>query len=616
MLQELRVSNFAIIENVQLAFRPGLNILSGETGAGKSILLKSLGLLMGDKADASAVRSGAEQAVIEGSFDLEARPDIKLKLDSMGIDCPDSTMVVRRIVAVGSKARVYINGALSTLTVLRDVVSPLVEVAGQTVPLIELTGQHDNRHLLSKSYHLEILDQYAGTTTVRLEFSSLFGRRKEVDSEIHQIRMEERNRALRLDFLAFSRDEIRGLDLYPGDEVTIETEAKRLKHAKRLMEFASSTQDILDGDEDSVASRLHALLMKAQDLKQLDQTLAEKLAPLDQARTILVDVAYEMREYGQNLEADPERLEEVESRLSRLRQLQKKYGTSANEILEALVSTEAEIQLLEESDERLQGLEAEARALDERLVKLADQLHAKRKEAAKLFAKEVTTELLDLNMKGVEFVIALDRYPEFTTSGATDVEFRTQTSKVDAARPLAKAASGGELSRILLSIKQVVGGQSLHSANSPRTYLFDEVDTGVSGETAEKVGRKLRSIARGQQVICVTHLPQVAAHGDAHFFIQKRTAKDTAAMDVLELTAEKRVHEIARLISGEKVSATSLAHAKQLLKETLPDVSDSSRQRAAQKMGATVEAESAAQSTQRMSKSGTSKVRRESGLAR
>jgi DNA repair protein RecN (Recombination protein N) len=378
------------------------------------------------------------------------------------------------------------------------------------------------------------------------------------------------------------------------------------------MEFASSTQDILDGDDDSVASRLHALVMKAQDLKQLDQTLAEKLAPLDQARTILVDVAYEMREYGQNLEADPERLEEVESRLSRLRQLQKKYGTSANEILEALASTEAEIQLLEESDERLQGLEAEARALDERLLKLADQLHAKRKEAAKLFAKEVNTELLDLNMKGVEFVIALDRYPEFTTSGATDVEFRTQTSKADAARPLAKAASGGELSRILLSIKQVVGGQSLHSANSPRTYLFDEVDTGVSGETAEKVGRKLRSIARGQQVICVTHLPQVAAHGDAHFFIQKRTAKDSAAMDVLELTAEKRVNEIARLISGEKVSATSLAHARQLLKETLPEATDSSKERSAAKVGA----ESTAQSTKRISKSGTSKVRRESGLAR
>lgn len=602
MLQELRVSNFAIIENVQLAFRPGLNILSGETGAGKSILLKSLGLLMGDKADASAVRSGADQAVIEGSFDLEARPDIKMKLDAMGIDCTDSTMVVRRIVAVGAKARVYINGALSTLSALRDVVSPLVEVAGQTVPLIELTGQHDNRHLLSKSYHLEILDQYAGTTTNRLEFSALIARRKAVDSEILLICKEERNRALRLDFLAFSRDEIRGLELCPGDEVAIETEAKRLKHAKRLMEFASSTQDILDGDDDSVASRLHALVMKAHELKQLDPTLAEKLAPLDQARLILVDVAYEMREYGQNLEADPERLEEIESRLSRLRGLQKKYGPSAIEILEALANTETEIQQLEESDERLQSLEVEARALDEHLAKLAEQLHAKRKEAAKLFAKEVNTELLDLNMKGVEFVIALDRYAEFTSSGATDVEFRTQSSKTDAARPLAKAASGGELSRILLSIKQVVGGQSAHStSSSPRTYLFDEVDTGVSGETAEKVGRKLRAIARGQQVICVTHLPQVAAHGDAHFFIQKRTAKDSAAMDVLELTAEKRVIEIARLISGEKVSATSLAHAKQLLKETLPEANTSSQ--------------NSSHATQRNSKSGTSKVRRESGLA-
>ncbi len=615
MLQELRVSNFAIIENVQLVFRPGLNILSGETGAGKSILLKSLGLLMGDKAEPTAVRNGSEFAVIEGSFDLDSRADIRVKLEAMGIECPESTMVVRRIVGGGQKARVYINGALSTLSALRDLVSPLVEVTGQTVPLIELTGQHDNRHLLSKAFHLELLDQYAGTTTLRLEHQRLFHRLREIQDEIHVIKTEERNRALRLDFLIYSRDEIRALDLNPGDEVSIEQEAKRMKHAKRLLEFSAGAQELLDGDDDSISSRLQTLLSRASDLRQHDEALATKLAPLEQARATIVDVAYEMRDYAQGLDADPERLEEVESRLSRLRQLQKKYGTTAVEILDALKATEDELRDLEASDERLANLEAEARAFREKLQSLASELHNKRDSAAKLFAEEVNAELLDLNMKGVTFLISVQAMAEAGASGISDVEFQTRTSKADLPRALAKAASGGELSRILLSIKQVVGGGD---SLLPRTYLFDEVDTGVSGETADKVGRKLRAIARGQQVICVTHLPQVAAHGDAHYFIQKQVQKTgtkedvgNVAMGVEQLTAEKRVREIARLISGEKLSATSLAHAQQLLDESA---------KAAKRLA--LEASVAERTSEKRSeksggrRSSPGKVRRESGLVK
>ena len=591
MLDELRVSNFAIINNIQLNFRSGLNVLSGETGAGKSILLKSLGLLMGDKADATAIRSGADQAVIEGSFDLRDRPDIHERLAAMGIDAGDDTMVVRRIVASGSKARVYINGALSTLAALREVVSPLVEVTGQAVPLIEMTGQHDNRHLLSKTYHLELLDQYAGTTGLRREFSSLHSRHREVDQELTQIRSDERNRALKLDFLIFQRDEIRSLELSPGDEVTIETETKRLKHSTRLIEFSSSAEEALDGDEDSVLSRLQKLVSRAADLRNLDPALSEKMAPLDQARSILQDVVYEMRDYGRSLESDPARLEELEAKLSRLRQLQKKCGATAIDILSALEATEAEIESLEASDDRIQSLEAELRALEDRMGKLARELHEKRKSAALLFSKEVNEELLDLNMKGVELLVNVAALDAFQSSGLTDVEFMTRTSKSDTPRALGKGASGGELSRILLSIKQIVGAPEHEGQRHPRTYLFDEVDTGVSGETAEKVGRKLHMIAHGQQVICVTHLPQVAAHGDAHFFIHKKTTKDSAAMDVRELTAEDRVQEIARLISGEKVTPTSLAHAKQLLSEAAPK-------------------------EEKKTKSTSAKVRRESRLAR
>lgn len=595
MLDELRVSNFAIIDNVQLTFRQGLNVLSGETGAGKSILLKSLGLLMGDKADATAIRSGADQALIEGCFDLRDRPDIRARLNEMGIESSEDTMVVRRIVASGSRARVYINGSLSTLAALREVVSPLVEVTGQAVPLIEMTGQHDNRHLLSKSYHLEVVDQYAGTTALRTEFSALFARHREAEEELAQIRADERNRALKLDFLIFQRDEIRSLELSPGDEVTIEADTKRLKHATRLMEFASTVQDGLDGDEDSVLSRIQRLVARAGELRALDPSLVEKMAPLDQARSLIQDVVYELRDYGRSLESDPARLDELEAKLSRLRQLQKKYGATASDILDALEATETEIASLEASDDRIQSLEAELRALTDRMTKLGKDLHAKRTSAAVLFAKEVNDELLELNMKGVELIVQVQPLATFVSSGSSDVEFLTRTSKTDAPRPLGKAASGGELSRILLSIKQIVGAPETNGRNRPRTYLFDEVDTGVSGETAEKVGRKLRAIAKGQQVISVTHLPQVAAHGDAHFFIQKKTSKDSASMDVRELTADDRVREIARLISGEKVTPTSLAHAKQLLADA---------------------AKKPAKSSGSTAQPGAAKVRRESGLAR
>lgn len=614
MLQELHVSNFAIIENVQLIFQPGLNILSGETGAGKSILLKSLGLLMGEKSEGSAVRSGKEFAVIEGSFDLESRPDIRQKLEGMGIECPDATMVVRRIVGGSQKARVYINGALSTLSALRDLVSPLVEVTGQAVPLIELTGQHDNRHLLSKTFHLELLDQYAGTTAIRLEHQRVYHRLREIQDEIQTIQTEERNRALRLDFLAYSRDEIRALELQPGDEVVIEQDARRMKHSKRLLEFASSSQETLDGDEDSITSRLQTLLARASELRQQDAELAEKLSPLEQARATIVDVAYELRDYANSLDADPDRLEEVESRLSRLRQLQKKYGATASEILDSLKTTEEEIRELEASDERLSQLETEAREFEEELKSLSQDLHNKRVAAARLFAEEVNAELLDLNMKGVTFLISVEALAETLASGMSDVEFQTKSSKLDEPRALAKAASGGELSRILLSIKQVVGSSD---SLLPRTYLFDEVDTGVSGETADKVGRKLRAIARGQQVICVTHLPQVAAHGDAHYFIHKQISEDrpgskkdsaagNVAMSVDRLSADKRVREIARLISGEKLSATSLAHAQQLLDESSKVSQENGH---LQENGKRIE-------TSATRRSSGAKVRRESGLVK
>lgn len=562
MLLELKVSNFAIIDNLHLSFKEGLNILSGETGAGKSVLLKSLSLLMGGKASSDTIRTGAQQATIEGSFDISKRKDVIDILKGMGIEVDEDLLIVRRVLSSGDKSKVYLNGSLSTLNSLRDIVAPLIEVAGHSAPLIEMTGQHDNRHLMSKNYHLDLLDQYAGTWDKRLLYTEKFNRYNGIFVEIKKLESDAKQKAQRLDFLIYQRDEIANLDLSPGEDLELETEVKKLKNSSRIGSFVDQAEAALYTDDDSAVVRLNAILKKGLELANLDPQISAKLDSLEQAKTLIDETVYDFRQYAAKIDADPQRLEEVEGRLSDLRKLQKKYGSSVDDILRALMEIEIEISNLQNSEGKIESLKKEASILLKELTSLAADLHKRRLSGAQLLADSVNAELLDLNMKGVTFHVQVDQLPELSSTGISDVEFMSQTSAKDIKRPLAKFASGGELSRILLSLKRVVG-----SSHQPRTYLFDEVDTGVSGETAEKVGRKLKTIAKGQQVVCVTHLPQVAAFGDVHFFIQKSPRTDSVAMAVSELKVKERVQELARLISGEKISKTSLAHAEQLLTE-------------------------------------------------
>lgn len=562
MLLELKVSNFAIIENLHIEFEDGLNILSGETGAGKSVLLKSLALLMGEKSSADTIRTGSQMATIEGSFDLRKRADIKANLEELGIPVEENTLIVRRTISAGDKSKVYLNGTLSTLHNLRDVVAPLIEVAGHSAPLIEMTGQHDNRHLLSKAYHLDLLDQYAGTWDKRLLYQKSFERYQEIQKEIQQLESDAKQKTQRLDFLTFQRDEIAALELSPGEDTEIETEIKKLKSASRLFQFVDKAEEALYSDDDSAMNRINTMLKRGAEIANLDPELASKIDVLEQAKTLIDDCIYDLRQYINKIDGDPQRLESLEERLSDLRKVQKKYGPTVDDILKAFAEMESEIHLLQNSETRVEELKKESAALMKELEKQALDIHKRREKGSLLLSDSVNAELSDLNMKGVTFHANIAKLPELSLSGLSDVEFMSQTSAKDPKRPLAKFASGGELSRILLSLKRVVG-----SSNQPRTYLFDEVDTGVSGQTAEKVGRKLKSIAKGQQVICVTHLPQVAAFGDVHFYIQKSPKKDSITMEVAPLQNKDRIKEIARLISGEKISKTSLDHAEQLLKE-------------------------------------------------
>lgn len=566
MLQELRVSQFAIIDSLQIEFQKGLNILSGETGSGKSVLLKSLALLMGEKASSDTVRVGAQQATVEGSFDLKSRPDLEKKLKDLGIEIEDHQLIVRRIISAEDKSKVYLNGTLSPLTQLRELVAPMIEVTGPQAPLIEMTGQHDNRNLLSKSYHLDLLDMYAGLWEKRSVYELQFTEWMNLKQQIIDFEKKSLEKNQRIDFLKYQVSELKDLNLDPETDSNLEQEIKTLKNSSKLIQFADFCDQVIYQDDDSVSARLKSILKKSVDAAAVDQNIAEKVQTLSQAQSLIDESLFELRQYVQKINLDPEILEEKESRLSQIRKLQKKHGENLSDLLQTFEKLQSELNTLENSDNHLQDLKKKCSVIELDLNKKADDLHSARATQSKKLTKQVNEELLDLNMKGVTFDIQINRLNELNLTGHSDVEFLSQTSPKDPKRPISKVASGGELSRILLALKKSVGAAN-NKNDWPRTYLFDEVDTGVSGTTAEKVGRKLKEIAKGQQVICVTHLPQVAAFGDVHFTISKSTQKQQAVMTVTVLNQKERVEEIARLISGEKISKTSLAHAEQLLSE-------------------------------------------------
>lgn len=561
MLLELKVKNFAIIENINLKFKSGLNVLSGETGAGKSVLLKSLSLLMGAKSSSESIRSGAEQASIEGLFDLSHRKDIAQRLRQLGIEVEDQLLSVRRVLS-DEKSRVYLNEHLSTLQALRDVVSPLLEVTSESVPLIEMTGQHENRNLTSKVYHLDLLDSYAGGYSQRQQLQVLHEQRSQLLQELSSLETKSIDREQRIDFVSFQIQEITKIKLNPETDSQLELEIKKNRSSARLQNFVDSAEATLSGDDDAVITRLKSLVLKANEFVNLDPSLQVHFDNLKSALLICEDVSYELGQYAKDLQSDDFNLEQAEARLSQIRKLQKKYGPEVEDIQRALMNFKQELKLLENFEQESQAFKHKIDSINIEALKIAKDLHKKRTVAAATLSDSVNAELSELNMKGVRFLVQINTSENWGPTGISDLEFMTQNSAKETAKSLGKAASGGELSRILLSLKRVIG-----SSDQPRTYLFDEVDTGVSGPTAEKVGRKLKSIAKGQQVICVTHLPQVAACGDVHFFISKDLSQDQMAMSVVELKTKSRVEELARLISGEKISKTSLAHAEELLKE-------------------------------------------------
>ncbi|MBK9294596.1 MAG: DNA repair protein RecN [Oligoflexia bacterium] len=552
MLLELKVKNFAVIDELLVNFlKPGLNILTGETGAGKSVLLKSLSLLLGGKASSDIIRANQESAEIEGAFDLSARPDVKTNLKNLDLVADEDLLIIRRIISKTGKHRVYINGYLSTLNILESLVPNLIEI----------TGQHEHHSLKQLSSQIQLLDRFAGNEKLMLHYSEKLLQFTELKEKLENLKNSVQNREQRLDFLKFQIEEIENFKPLPGEDIELDRQYQRARFSARINQFAQNTHDLLYGEVDSIHNKLSDLVRGGEPLSEIDGHLKNVVNNLKEILALAEDSAFNLRDYTKkSSESDDENLDSLQARLSDLKKLQRKYGATVEEILSFKLKAKNEYEELLGFEENVKKLESEISALNKDLWLAAEKLHTSRKTASNKLILGVNKELKDLNMKGSEFSIEVAGSDKLNSFGMSEVNFVIRPSPQDEFRAISKVASGGELSRIMLALKQVVAMSDL-----PMTYLFDEVDTGVSGPTAEKVGKKLKSIGRVHQAISITHLPQVAAFADAHFLISKQVKSGFVKSSISELNQKERINELGRLISGEKITNTSLAHAKQML---------------------------------------------------
>jgi DNA repair protein RecN (Recombination protein N) len=555
VLHELYISNFALIDELRVEFGPGLNVLTGETGAGKSIIIDALGLALGMRGEAEQIRTGANGATVEAAFDRCDESARGLLTDS-GIECPpDEFVLVRRVLLREGKSKAYLNGRLSSSAWLRSLGELLVEVH----------GQHQGVALTQPSRQRLLLDAYAGLMCDVAVFRGLYNRRQALRGEMDALRTGEREKAQRLDQLQYQRGEIAAARLAEGEEEELIRERTILMHAERLHAAAHLGYEGLYGEQGSVSGRLATIVSKLKDAQRIDPRLQGVVDACEAAMVSVEDAAAQLRDYREGVAFDPERLEQVEGRLHEIGKLKRKYGGSIAEILACAKSAEEELQRLTGSEQRGQEGERELATLEETLARRAADLTARRKATAERLAKAVQEELQALKMEKAAFAVQIRPHSEsggsgLEANGADEVEFLIAPNPGEELKPLGRIASGGELSRVMLAIKAI-----LAASDRIPTLVFDEVDAGVGGGMAVVVGQKLWTIAKERQVLSITHLPQIAAMADRHFSIAKRTDGPRTEVAVQMLEGEERVREIARMLGGKGGSDTPLHHAREIL---------------------------------------------------
>jgi DNA repair protein RecN (Recombination protein N) len=553
MLVELVVENYAVVERIRVRFHAGLNLLTGETGSGKSIVVDALGLLYGGRASADMVRSGADRSRIAGIFEAPASAEFRALLEENGIEVEDGELLIEREILASGKSRAFLGSRPVTAALLKDLAPHLGDIH----------GQHDQQELFVHDSQLVMVDSAGETAEAVAAVGAVFMRWQAVARELEELDRGEQEKLRLADLWSFQKREIEEAALKPGEETGLEAERKRLGNVSRLEEAAQAAYAALYEAQGSALAQVKTARKRLEELCRIDESLRETLDSLKPAEITLDEASHTLRHYLGQLEADPARLEHVESRLAAIDKLKRKYGASVDEILAFLAQVSAQLVAFETAGERRAQLAKEREALAAEYERAARKLSQDRRRAAAKLEEQVQEELTALAMAGTLFRVEFTE-GGWTARGVDRVRFLVSPNRGEEPRPLEKVASGGELSRLALALKTCLTVKK--KPKTLRTLVFDEVDSGVGGRTAESVGRRLKKLAAGNQLLCVTHLPQIAGFGDHHYVVEKHEVQGRTQASIQELTGEARTREIGRMLSGERMTPEALKHAEQLLK--------------------------------------------------
>lgn len=552
MLTDLIIRNFAIIDSLHVTFPPGLIMLTGETGAGKSIIIDAINLVLGSRADMDLIRTGEDEASIECLFDISCRDDIRTALIDAGFPASDE-LLIRRILSRTGKNRIFINGSLATASLL----------TGISCRLVAIYGQHESQILLRSDTHLSLLDGFAGIGSLRERFTELYEQLRVLRATLTSLEEGEREASRRADLLMFQSREIAEVAPVPGEDEHLEEERVRLLHGEKLIRLSSDAYETLYGGSRSLLGTLQEIMTSLAEGEKIDSAFASVSPSLSEAYVQLEDAALFLRDYRDRLELEPDRLRQVDDRLDQLRKLKKKYAPTLPEILLFKEEVDAELAALECREERQAQLQAQLAGCRASLDEVGAELSRRREVAALHLQELMEKELAELSMVNARFVVSLRGHDEPKSTGMERVEFLFSSNPGEEPKSLAKIASGGELSRLMLAFKQI------HPESDVPTLIFDEVDTGIGGSVSAVVGRKLQQVSRHQQVLCITHLPQVAAFADHHFKVLKETTAGRTRAGLQLLSGEQRVDEMARMLGGAKITAKTREHAQEMIEEGL-----------------------------------------------
>ena len=550
MIVELRIRNFAVLGSAVLRLGPGLCVISGETGAGKSIIVDALELLLGGRASSSVVRSGHERAVLEGVVDVRGLADVAAALDELGLDADDDHLVMRREIRRGGRSRAWVGGSPVTAGVLRHLGALLVDIH----------GQHEHQRLMSADFQRRVLDAFGECDGLAARVAEHFRRAARLEKRLAALTERRRDLESRADFIRFRLGEIRSAKLRAGEDEELRVETARMDNADVLLRESVALGALLHDDDGSVADRLSDAAARLRRLADVDPALAAHAAALDDAYHTVTDAAAELRSYGDAIDHDPAQLERLHERQALLQALMRKYGPTLAVVIETGETLARELDELETAELDAGSLRKEVAHAQQSCATSASELSRRRRDAADRLARETEAAFPGLGLEGGRFRVDLEPLAEPAARGRERVRFMASMNPGFPPAPLSRIASGGELSRVMLALKSILAG-----IDELPTLVFDEIDAGIGGTVAARVGKRLREVARGRQVLAVTHLARIAARADSHFVVEKRTVDGAAKTALRRLGPDERVRELARMLGGDPGSEPSLEHARELL---------------------------------------------------